>query len=185
MDRELLLKITQGDYQAYKELFYKYYKSLFTTLHYRTQDKDLADELAQQTFVKVWLNRKVLKPHKSFTAYINTLSTNLLKDHFRRLKIRYDYVAASPDINRSVTRNADDALAAKELQQAIHHIVNHKLAPKCRQIFILSRVGGLSNKEIAGQLLISKKTVENQLYSALKILHRYLEKDYNIYFKKL
>ena len=108
MDRELLLKITQGDYQAYKELFYKYYKSLFTTLHYRTQDKDLADELAQQTFVKVWLNRKVLKPQKSFTAYINTLSANLLKDHFRRLKVRYDYVAAFPDINRFVTRNADD-----------------------------------------------------------------------------
>jgi len=184
MDKDLLLKIMDGDYQAYRELFYKYYKNLFTMLYYRTQDKDLADELAQQTFIKVWLNRKALKSCKSFPAYINTLSSNLLKDHFRRQKVRLNYAAAQPGVNTSLTADPEQALAGIELQQAIRHIVNHKLAPKCRQIFILSRVEGASNDEIAAQLQISKKTVENQLYSALKILRKYLKKEFNISFKK-
>ncbi len=182
MDRELLLKIIEGNYQAYRALFYKYYDSLFTTLHYRTQDKDLADELAQQTFIRIWLNRKTLKPRKSFPAYINTVSSNMLKDHFRRQKVRSDYAANLPDADTPLVEDPQQVLAGKELQQAIRAIVSHKLAPKCRHIFILSRVEGISNDDIATQLHISKKTVENQLYSALKILRRYLEKDFNISF---
>ena len=183
MDRELLLKIREGDYQAFRALFYKYYKNLFIMLYYRTQDKDLADELAQQTFVKVWLKRKSLRPHKSFSAYINTLSSNLLKDYFRHQNVRQNYAARLPQLHISTTEDPQHDLAGKELQQAIQHIVNHKLAPKCRQIFILSRVEDLSNDDIAHLLQISKKTVENQVYKALKILRRYLEKDFNISFK--
>jgi RNA polymerase sigma-70 factor (ECF subfamily) len=152
-------------------------------LFYQTQDKDLADELAQQTFIKVWLNRKTLNPGKSFLAYINTLSSNLLKDYFRSQKVRLNYANTQPDSDITAPDPEKD-FAGKELQLAIRHIVNQKLAPKCRQIFLLSRMDGTSNDDIAAQLHISKKTVENQLYTALKILRRHLKKDFNISFKK-
>jgi RNA polymerase sigma-70 factor (ECF subfamily) len=62
-----------------------------------------------------------------------------------------------------------------ELQDEINRIVNEQLPEKCREIFVLSRIEGLANKEIAAILDLSRRTVENQLYRALKILKKHLK----------
>lgn len=175
MDTELILKIIDGDYPAFKQLYFKYYKSLFNTLYYKTQDYDLSADFVQETFVRVWQNHKFLKPGNSFFSYINTVSSNLLKDHYRHQKVQSDHAQFLTEINPSVLDNPESVLAYKELQETIHHIVNSKLPQKCRQIFILSRIDDKSNDEIAQFLRISKKTVENQLYTALKILRKHLK----------
>ena len=64
----------------------------------------------------------------------------------------------------------------KHLEKIIQKLVNDKIPQKCREVFILSRVEGLSNRAIAKQLKLSLRTVENQIYRALKILKKELEK---------
>ena len=66
--------------------------------------------------------------------------------------------------------NPADQYESKILEEKIQRIVNYNLPEKCREIFILSRVNGLPNQDIAELLNISRRTVENQLYRALKIL---------------
>ena len=79
-------------------------------------------------------------------------------------------------VHESVYDNPDAAYHFNALQREINEAVNKYLPQKCRQIFILSRIEGKSNREIANLLNISIKTVENQLYHALQVLRKKLEK---------
>ena len=89
-------------------------------------------------------------------------------DHAAALK---DHI---PNFGKSHFDNPEEVTQAKEIEQIIRKLVNSKLPEKCRIIFILSRIEGLSNKEISFELGLSIRTVENQIYRALKILRKHL-----------
>ena len=91
------------------------------------------------------------------------------------MKIRHKDTIPEP--TPSQLDNPAVRLDAELLESEIQNVVNEYLPDKCREIFILSRVNGLANQEIADTLVLSRRTVENQLYRALKILRVKL-KDY-------
>jgi RNA polymerase sigma-70 factor (ECF subfamily) len=169
-EKSLLQKIKQSDRNAFQQIFTKYHPILFRYIYYRIKNYSLAQDIVQETFLKVWLNRESLKPRLAFFPYIVKISSNLVKDHYKHEQVRSKYKNSIPIIENSMNDDPDAALDFNLLEQQINTTVNNNLPEKCRTIFILSRVEGKSNQEIADLLNISKKTVENQLYHALKVL---------------
>ena len=170
-EQEIIRLVRQSDEEAFHQLYLRYHDSLYRIIHYRCGDPSLSEDVLQDTFLKIWRNRESLDPHQSFWGYLNTISRNLLYDHFKHQKVRrrHEETADTPEISGS---NPEAAAAGNLLREAIHRVVNESLAERCRMIFLLSRVEGYSNQEIADRLGISKKTVENQLTHALKILRK-------------
>ena len=91
------------------------------------------------------------------------------------LEYRYRHELTIPISSESHYDNPESNVLADSLEKQIQEIVNDKLPEKCREIFILSRIEGLSNIEIAKSLDISIRTVENQVYRAIKILKKNLK----------
>jgi RNA polymerase sigma-70 factor (ECF subfamily) len=175
-ERSLLKKIKDSDKDAFHLIFSKYQPVLFRNVYYQTGDYNLAQDIVQETFLKVWLNRDKLKPEQSFFSYIARISRNLIKDHYKHQQVRTKHQNSLPKPSESAYDNPEAAFNLSILEQQIHSIVKNHLPGKCRTVFILSRIEGKSNQEIADMLQISKKTVENQLYHAMKVLRKKLKK---------
>ena len=174
-EKKLLGKVKKSDTLAFKKLFHNYYDSLFRFVIYKTKDRDLAEDIAQETFLRVWKNRKKITPDKSFFSLIARISTNLCYDHFRHTEVRNRHKNQIPDFAKSHYDNPQAMTDLEILQEKIQELVNKELPEKCRNIFLLSRIEGKTNAEIADVLSLSIRTVENQIYRALKILKKYLK----------
>ena len=176
-DQKLLSCLKESDKNSFRDLFSKYHQSLFNFVLYRLKDEVIADDIVQETFLRVWKHRNSIKPNQSFFSYIAKISNNLCMDYFRHENVKLRHQEHIPQLTQSGADNPAIQYESKILEDKIHSIVNNSLPKKCREIFILSRVNGLANKEIAELLEVSRRTVENQLYRALKVLRSKL-KDY-------
>ena len=177
LEQEWVQKTRQGDDYAFKLLYERYHQLLFRNICYKTYDQQLAQDVIQDTFLKVWIKRRALNPDKSFFSYLVTIGQRLLYDHFKHHKVQEKWSSQLQMMADGQGSNPHSDLSNKLLTQKIRKVVNAKLPEKCRTIFLLSRLGQHSNSEIAAILKISKKTVENQLVHALKILRKHC-KDY-------
>ncbi len=170
----LLEKVKKSDKTAFHKLFIKFHDTLFRFVVYRVHDGDLAKDITQETFFRIWENRKSLIPNKSFFSLIARISTNLTYDHFRHMEVRKRNEDRIPQFGKSHFDNPEAINHANMLEEEIQRLVNKKLPERCRIIFILSRIEGFSNPEIAKKLNLSIRTVENQIYRALKVLKKHL-----------
>ena len=74
-EKNLLKKVKNSDKTAFQKLFYNFHDTLFRFVAYRVQDSDLAEDITQETFLRVWKTRKSLIPEKSFFSLITFLSS--------------------------------------------------------------------------------------------------------------
>ena len=88
LEQDLLKKVKNSDKNAFHQLFSNFYDTLFRFVVYKIKDSDLADDISQETFLRVWKRRASLVPQKFFFSLIALTSTNLCYDHFRHFAIR-------------------------------------------------------------------------------------------------
>ncbi|MBC8346192.1 MAG: RNA polymerase sigma-70 factor [Candidatus Marinimicrobia bacterium] len=173
---QLLEKIKTGDKKAFRKIFQLYHQPLFRFTVSRVHDPDIASDIVQDSFVRVWKNRKYIQSKKSFFSYIATIASNLTKDHFRHQAVRQKHESQIESELYTAAENIENREEKEEIQKNILEAIHSHLPEKCRNIFILSRIEGLSSKEIADVMNLSVRTVENQLYRGLKILRNKLSK---------
>ena len=175
-DTRLVESLKKGDLNAFNDLFAKYNKKLYYFAKGYLHSKEDAEELVQEVFIKVWENRKELKQDLSFKSFLFTITYNAIFNHYKKKsrenkyldQILTDYTNETNETSKQV--EYDNLLELAE--QAIE-----KLPDKRKLVFKLSRYEGLSNKEIAGQLHLSKRTIENHIQQALKSLREQLGKE--------
>ena len=173
LEQDLLKKVKNSDKSAFHQLFSNFYNTLFRFVVYKVKDSDLAEDISQETFLRVWKKRANLVPEKSFFSLIARISTNLCYDHFRHASVRRRHEDQIPEYGKSYFDDPEKMNQAKMLEEEIQRIVNEKLPDKCKNIFILSRMESRTNTEIAEMLELSIRTGENQNYRALKILKKF------------
>ena len=122
-----------------------------------------AEDIVQECMIKLWETRHKLGD-QSVVGYFHTMVRNRCIDHIRKKKLHIVNWEES-----SASTHPNDSMEFEELQQKIHRLID-SLPERCRQVFVLSRFEEMSYKEIADQLDISKKTVENQISKALKVI---------------
>jgi len=177
IDEKILIRnVKNSKKSSFQKLFYQFHDQLFRFVVYRVQDADIAKDITQETFLRIWEKRESLQPKKSFFSLLARISTNLCYDHFRYTEVRLRNKDRIPKYGKSHFDNPEEVVQAQAIEKIIRKLVNEKLPQKCRLIFILSRIEGLSNQEISSKLSLSIRTVENQIYRALKILKKHMKK---------
>ena len=167
-DPTLLQAIRQDDESAFDALFRAYYEPL---CHYACSltdgDLDEAEDLVQQTFVKLWEQRAAFDVQWSVKAYLYKMVHNRCLNRLRDARTREKYKVYNAEQLEQVHEQQPGA--ATELSERIQKALT-TLPPECRRIFELSRFEELKYREIADQLGISIKTVETQMGKALRLM---------------
>jgi len=168
---EIILRLKKDDKVAVDELFGYYYPRLYQFSKSILKIDNEIDDILQDVFVKIWLNRQKIGNAETFNAYIFTITKNGVLNLIRK-NLR-DHTFRDQLFLRSVAEEyqPENQLEFEEIKAGIDQIVA-KLPEKRQQIFILSRTDGLSNKEISQQLNISEKTVEDHITHAIKQIKR-------------
>ncbi|MEJ2880155.1 RNA polymerase sigma factor [Pedobacter sp. GR22-6] len=172
--KKLLIQIQQGNEFAFTTLFDLYRPKIYTTALRITRDEWTAEEILQDTFVKIWKVRESLGAIDNFDAWLYTVARNVtfnalkLKD---REKVNYDQML----LDRTVTLyspEADVDLQMKEFQQILEQAVA-RLPPKQKATYQLIREQHLSRNETATALKVSPETVKWNLDQAMRSIRAY------------
>lgn len=182
-DRQLFEKIGNSDEAAFKVVYNTYYSRLYYFIYEFIPQKDIAENIVQDTFFILWEKRMKLKDNSNLASYLFTIAKNncLYRLRNRRYKQKL-FVSASLEFNE-VELNLEalntidtSAFAFREIEEIIEKTLEG-LPPQCRKVFELSRFREMKNTEIAEELNISVKTVEGHITKSLKKFKEAL-KDY-------
>lgn len=168
VDIELYRKLKVGDELAFKALFQKYYSALCHYGFQLLQNSEMAEEIVQELFVRIWEKREALSIETSVKHYLFKSVRNQCLNQLQHLKIRKQYESSILESSEQQI-DPDQYFMEVELIRRIEKSIE-SLPPKRQEIFRLSREKGLKYKEIALELNISIKTVEAQMGLALKYL---------------
>lgn len=169
-----VLQLIEGDERALRGLYDRYIHRVYHFVYGYIKDKADSEDVAQSIFVKLWEKRNAVDPGKPFDVFLFTIAYRAVIDHFRQKETRRQKNTSHHlDEEAHVsTLTAEDSLRRHELESLYQRAVQ-TLPPKRKEIFLLSRHGGLTNAQIAEQLNISVKTVENQMTAALASLKEF------------
>jgi RNA polymerase sigma-70 factor (family 1) len=167
--RALLIKLTNHDHRSFHELYDRFSVHLYANILRMVRDRDLAQEILQDVFVKVWEKRNLIDPEKPFASYLFQIAKNLVYDHFRKLalnkKLETHLVANSIDTYSHI----EEELIYKESNQLFLDAVD-KLSPQRKQVFTLCKLEGRSYHEVGNLLQISTSTVSDHLLKSNKFI---------------
>jgi RNA polymerase sigma-70 factor (ECF subfamily) len=173
---QLIITLKAGDLTAFEMLFRTYYQPLCNYAFTFVQDRDEAEEIVQSTFLNIWEKRESLSIHTGVKPYLYAMVRNACLNVIKHEKIKQQHAAMEMAVAERSTESVARTVMASELETKIYQAMD-RLPEQCRLIFKLSRFEELKYAEIAQQLNISIKTVENQMGKALRIMREQL-KDY-------
>lgn len=165
-------RITDGDTGALKELYDHFGGHLLELASAIIRSKEMAEEIVEDVFIKVWERRHKLSGIENLQWYLYVVTRNISLNYLRKI-----YGKAHLNIEEislphyQVTPSPEDLMISGELIKKINFAIND-LPPKCKMIFKLVKEDGLKYREVAALLNINIKTVENQMGIALKKLHQ-------------
>lgn len=175
-DQDLAQRIKKDEKDAYEELFKRYAPRIFSFSILYLKNKDDAEELVQNVFLKIWEKRQILDATQNIKAFIFKIAVNTIYDFIRRKNIERafeDYAKLNYTVNENYTWHS---VIFEEMQRNLNNLVA-QLPEQQQKIFRLSKLEGLANEEIAETLNLSKRTVENHLYRALSFLKKQLKNE--------
>ncbi len=156
--------------EDYEWIFRQYYQNLCNYANSWLKDMDAAEEVVQNTFVKLWEKRDAMTIDSSVKSYLYKAVYNASINEIRHRKVREEYMHMQKDgqVTEQITKGS-----VRELEQRIEKALG-TLPEQCRLIFRMSRFEELKYREIATVLNISVKTVENQMGKALRLMRENL-----------
>ena len=170
---EALLAWLKKDADKAIELLFRQYYSYVVKMVYRVVPQAMvAEDLAQDIFFEMWRRKDQLNV-TSIRAYLRRAALNRTLNYLRDRKIKWEDDKELPGLQSEDTPTLQ-TMETAELEQRIEQAID-QLPERCRLVFVLSRFDELSYQEIADQLGISVKTVENQISKALKYLRIVLQ----------
>jgi RNA polymerase sigma-70 factor (family 1) len=163
----MIAALKQGDHAAFKEAFDEYHEKVYHFLLLKTGSASISEEVSQVTFVRLWKYRSSLNEEIALPVQIFRIAKTALIDQIRkdRHSLRFAARLKADQNENQVTNLYYQREVSATLQQALQTLPIAR-----RKVFELSRIHGYSYKEIAGQLSISVKTVENHIGNAIKQL---------------
>ena len=173
-ESQLVRNLSRGNLLAFNTLYKEFSGRLYRFAVGYLKSETEAEELVQEVFTITWEKRADLKEELSFKSFLFTIAFNIIRKHFRTKSYFAEYFKSelNPDLDMQTTHK----ITYNSLHQYITELVN-KLPERRKEIFIKSRFQGLTIKEIAEEMKISHKTVENQLTDALKFLRTNLNRE--------
>ncbi len=171
-DKDLVVQLKSNSSSAFQALFEKYSQRIYRfSLGYLKSTQE-AEEIVQDVFLRVWKAREELLVERSFESYLFTIAKNTILNTIRKANYEKAYLEYS-SLHSNKNSLLDEELDFKELDRIYRQAIE-KLPARRKEVYRLSRDKGLSNREIANELGISVKTVENQMTAALSAIKKEL-----------
>lgn len=168
-----MLQVSQGNEDAYKVLFKKYWDQIYSTALMFTKSPELSEDLTQDVFARIWANRAKLATVEKFEGFLFIMARNLV---FDRLK-KEVYVGKNDLFFEEYFSESEmspgDKTELKELGDLVETAIKG-LTPQQEKAFRLSRYSGLSHEQIAIQMGISRLSVKSHIVRAKQYLREFL-----------
>ncbi len=168
-EHTLTAQLAKRDSSAFEEVFKMYFKNLHAYACTILKEEADAEEAVQQVFFKLWERAEHLSFSGSVAAYLYRAVHNQCLNQLKHQKVKANHQLHVAYSMKNESVNGPAKMISKELEQKIREALN-ELPEQCRTVFQLSRFEDMKYREIADQLDISIKTVENQMGKALKQL---------------
>ncbi len=152
--------------EEFKTLFDAYFESVRRYILYRSGNEELATDIAQDTFLRIWEKQMIVDP-KTGESLLLKIAGDLLITQYRREKVAFNFFNTFQPANRSNT--PEDELNFQELKKSYERALE-SMPEKQRAVFLMNRVDELKYKEIADQLELSVKAIEKRMGQALEHL---------------
>jgi RNA polymerase sigma-70 factor (family 1) len=159
--------IKQGDVFVFNQVFHQFHQKLYFYVLSKTKSSYCAEETVQITFIKLWQHRESLNENISIDAQIFRIAKTTLIDQLRKQHYSDKITALLAGKETSQSNEAISNLQQQELKQKLQTALS-QMPPARKRVFEMSRLQGLSHKEIAARLSLSEKTVENHINLALR-----------------
>ncbi|GET35204.1 DNA-directed RNA polymerase sigma-70 factor [Prolixibacter bellariivorans] len=174
-DKELFELVSEkSDPLAFEQIYYRYVERLFSYVFSRINDKVVSEEIVQEVFISFWQKRSATEL-RSLSAYLFTAARYKALSHIRFSKVRDEYALNfAMFLVKNYDNSTQDLVDVNDLKTTIKREID-KLPPQCQTAFYYSRFQNYSNKEIAEEMGISIRTVENYITRALKHLRQNLK----------
>jgi len=158
-------------YSEFKDIFDLYFTSIKNFVYFKVGDTKIAEDLAQDTFVKLWETRSKIKK-STVKSYLYTIAGNLTINHLKRNQLNYKF-KNQLEINTN-NSNPEYLLEMKEYEQKLNQVLS-EIPEGSREVFLMNRIEGLKYKEIAENLGLSVKAIEKRISKALQIIREKLD----------
>jgi len=169
IDNSLIIQLQKGNTIAFKMLFDKYGIRLHQFSLKYLRDKEDAEDLLNEVFMKIWENRHNLKTNTSFHSYLFTIAYNNIRQRFLKKSREEKYIQIFAEKNLVDSADGEDQVDYILTVQKINKIID-LLPTRRKEIFDLSYKEELKNREIADKLGLSEQFVKNQLSIARKYI---------------
>lgn len=174
-DQELIDLLRRDADSAVRVIFEQYYKDICIRINRMIKNKAQTEDLAQELFLDFWKKRNDIEIKGSLKGYLSVAARNKTLNWIKSNK-NHDFNSIEDVQQATKEESAQKLMELEEMKTHIDEAID-LLPEKCKIVFILSRFEQLSYKEIAKNLDISPKTVENQISKALKLLRMKLQKN--------
>ncbi len=150
------------------ELFNQMYQPVKNYVYYKSGDIDLADDIAQETFLKIWEKKNKIR-QKTIKSLLYAIAGNLCKNRFDHQRVVFEFASNYTNSEFAVTPEFE--LELKEFDKKLKNAIG-QLDKKKRTVFLMNRIDKLTYKEIAANLGLSEKTIEKRMKCVLQELKK-------------
>lgn len=174
-DAELLRAIAKGDQEAFAVMFENKYSKFYTFAFKLTRSKALAEEVIQDVFLNIWINRNSLETILNFDAYLNRITRNLSFNALRNIAKDKVLLGELPDDERFADHSTEQTLAYNDTLSLMKDAIA-KLPPQQQLVYLLCHNEGLTYEQAAIKLNLAPSTVHSHMKAALGNLRSHFKK---------
>ncbi|WP_426672004.1 RNA polymerase sigma factor [Mucilaginibacter sp. McL0603] len=168
----LIQQLQTGSEKAFTALYDKYSTQLYRNILRLVKDDDIAQELLQDLFLKIWESRQYIKIEGSFKSFLYKVAENLVYAHFRKIAKDNRLIAKLIISYDDFETNVEETIISRENHDLLKKAIEN-LSPQRKQIYTLCKLEGKSYEEVSNELGISTSTVRNQIVKANKSIKQY------------
>lgn len=175
-EADLFAGLSHGSIIAFEQIYHHYNKQISHFVFKMLRAEEPTEEIVQDIFIRLWINRKLLAEVKNPRAYLYSMAANKTYDYLKTIAVKNKHMAIVAAEKTEISTETEERIIFNESSRLISALVE-QLPQQRKIIYKLSREEGLSHEQIAEKLQISRNTVKNQLVHALKTLRTELNKN--------
>ncbi|MCH7408507.1 sigma-70 family RNA polymerase sigma factor [Belliella sp. DSM 111904] len=165
-EQESLRMLLIKNQKQFESIFNEYWETLYQAAYIRIKDQAITEDIVQEVFIDLWQRRSAITIKSSLKAYLLTAVKYKVLKYFKvTSKASFEVLESIDELAEETENTENFEILYSQLEVAIE-----KLSPKCRLIFRLNKIEGLSTEEIAVKLNLSKQTIHNQLSKSLALV---------------
>ena len=182
-DKELVALFKEGSRQAFRELYFRFKERLMYICKQYLKNTSDAEDIVHDVFLRLWEIRQFLNVELPFAGYVQTMAKNFALDKLRHFDVHSCYARKILMNGIDSTNKTEDEIIDNDYTELLNELIE-KLPPRQKEVFTLSRMNGLTYKEIAELLHIPADTVKKYASLALKKIRKQLIQHTDIFGNK-